>query len=91
MIPSLEETERENRQPGIAAHVANGTFQIKRGSGLFVWVAIVVLGVIFAVRSEKLKHKGNPAAGDEAGLPSSFAPAPPIEADWACISMLSAR
>src|SRR6266404_5665068 len=67
MIPSLEETEERISQPGLArpAHVANGTSKSKR-MWVVCLVAIVVLGVTFAVRSEKLKHKGNPTAADEA-------------------------
>jgi multidrug efflux system membrane fusion protein len=67
MIPSLEETEKRIAQPGLArpAHVANGSSKSKR-RWIVCLVAIVVLGVTFAVRSEKLKHKGNPTAADEA-------------------------
>jgi multidrug efflux system membrane fusion protein len=66
MIPSLEETE-ERISPGLArpARVANGASKSKR-----IWavclVAIVVLGVTFAVRSGKLKHRRDPVAADEA-------------------------
>jgi multidrug efflux system membrane fusion protein len=61
MIPSLEETEERISQPGLArpAHVATGTSKSKRMLVVCL-VAIVALGVTFAVRSEKLKHKGNP-------------------------------
>src|SRR6266853_2793825 len=67
MIPSLEETEERISQPELArpAHVANGTSKSK-SMWVVCLVAIVVLGVTFAVRSEKLKHKGNPTAADEA-------------------------
>jgi multidrug efflux system membrane fusion protein len=67
MIPSLEETEERISQPGLVrpAHVANGTSKSKR-MWVVCLVAIVVLGVSFAVRSEKLKNKGNPTDVDEA-------------------------
>src|SRR6266436_5480926 len=67
MIPFLEETEERISQAGLGrpAHVATGTSKSKR-----MWVAclvaIVVLGVTFALRSQKLKYKGNPTAADEA-------------------------
>ncbi len=61
MIPSLEETEERIEQPGLArpGDVANGASRSK-GMWVVCLVAVVVLGVTFAVRSEKLKHKGNP-------------------------------
>jgi len=67
MIPSLEETEERIEQPELArpGDVANGASRSK-GRWVVCLVAVVVLGVIFAVRSEKLKHKGNPTAADEA-------------------------
>src|SRR6267154_2470308 len=70
MIPSLEEleeTEERIEQPGLArpGDVANGASRSK-GMWVVCLVAFVVLGVTFAVRSEKLKHKGNPTATDEA-------------------------
>src|SRR5258707_10190768 len=67
MIPSLEGTEERISQPGLArpGHVANGTSKSKR-MWVVCLVAIVVLGVTLAVRSEKLKRKGNPTAADEA-------------------------
>src|SRR6266478_10154802 len=67
MIPSLEETEERLSQAGLArpAQVANGTSKSSR-MWVVCLVAIVVLGVTFAVRSAKLKHKGNPTAADEA-------------------------
>jgi len=67
VIPSLEETEERIVQPGLArpGDVANGASRSK-GMWVVCLVAIVVLGVTFAVRSEKLKHKGNPTVADEA-------------------------
>src|SRR5712672_1496064 len=67
MIPSLEETEERIEQPELArpGDVANGASRSK-GRWVVCLVAVVVLGVTFAVRSEKLKHKGNPTAADEA-------------------------
>src|SRR6266850_907693 len=67
MIPSLEETEERIAQPGLVrpGDVAN---RASRSKGLWAacLVAVVVLGITFAARSEKLQRKGNPTAADEA-------------------------
>jgi multidrug efflux system membrane fusion protein len=66
MTPYLEETEVRISQPKLEqpALVAKGASKPKS-----IWaiclVAIVVLGVTFAVRSGKLKHKGDPVAANE--------------------------
>ena len=65
MIPYLEETEERISQPGLAqpAHIAKGASKSKRMWAIYL-LAILVLGVSFAVRSGK--HKEDPATAGEA-------------------------
>src|SRR5258708_28148456 len=66
MIPSLEETEERIAQPGL---VRPGDVANRASSSKGLWaaglVAVVVLGVTFAARSEQLQRKGNPTAAHE--------------------------
>src|ERR1700736_5682453 len=65
MIPYLEETEERISQPGLAqpAHIAKGASKSKRMWAIYL-LAILVLGVSFAVRSGK--HKEDPATAGAA-------------------------
>jgi multidrug efflux system membrane fusion protein len=65
MTPYLEETEERISQPGLAqpAHIAKGASKSKRMWAIYL-LAILVLGVSFAVRSGK--HKEDPATAGEA-------------------------
>jgi multidrug efflux system membrane fusion protein len=68
MTPYLEETEDRISQPGLAqpAHVAKSASKSKRTWAICL-VAILVLGVAFAVRSGK--HREDPATASEANHP----------------------
>src|ERR1700736_5894440 len=65
MIPYLEETEERISQPRLAqpAHIAKGASKSKRMWAIYL-LAILVLGVSFAVRSGK--HKEDRATAGEA-------------------------
>jgi len=68
MTPYLEETEDRISQPGLAqpAHVAKSASKSKRTWAICL-VAILVLGVAFAVRSGK--HREDPATASEGNHP----------------------
>jgi len=89
MIHLSKIPQEKSRKPGIAPHVANGTFQSK-GSGLFVWLHRGCSAL--SLRCDlKAQAQGNPAAGDEAGHSVIIRAGTAYRGDMGVYIMLSAR